>query len=591
MEFHKRPFVTGFVAKDLNADDPEEKLVWWYCGVVKNPKAGSEPKVLVCFRKVDAAGRLGDFSYRRVGITHLGQIRLGTFWRGQACTGELDLDTVTFQLDFSESGWQFYRAVGDRQKGRPTLVPDDVYLLDDPQHHDPSSSIQFGCTNSPAGLLVPCLEFFSRCYGRSQYIRRILSTYPAREAIDRFFVQDVEPSPPGVWSINLHYKPVNGDTVFLAHLKHDSYTQLKALSIWSQIEGQQGVYGNVTAFPEIGPWFQGPAQLQVKGLWIEPGKRFLGLQIVGGSDPRGVPIYRDRQNTNLTGPIEEEGLLGIAWSGVKAVHLKPQPDILAVTSDQEPDADRAIVDIFDPDFVILGEERKVKNIHRSTIKNHSGEQADPGEPPETYSGGEAHGKNKGVGSASFQAKAVMESHGALRDVWDVLLKFHSQESPIIKSVEFYTFENGFSCEAEPHLISFQPFSDEDDVDGDVRRWPFIEVKALLPRGALVARVVTEKGSGYIFEMQRKVGISNKKGKPEPKEDSLKGLSFKLDDERKLVEWLRTLMDNVRHSKGKLERIKTYCPGKADTFKHTKHCKDTMPCEHAVLNGLEKIGLV
>lgn len=82
-------------------------VAWWYCGVMKNPTASSEPIVEVCFRTILDDGSFGSYSYHDVGLTHLGQVRLGSIWKNQKRDGQISLTSEIFQVDFSDDGWCF----------------------------------------------------------------------------------------------------------------------------------------------------------------------------------------------------------------------------------------------------------------------------------------------------------------------------------------------------------------------------------------------------------------------------------------------------------------------------------------------------
>lgn len=336
-------------------------LVWWYGSIKRNPDAPSEPKVEVCFRQFHNLNIYGDFLYHDVGITHLGQVRLGTIWQGQKKIGQLPLKKELFQVDFSDDSWYFSGAWDKEDvNGKNRLIPPFSYKLDDMTRHPKTRLVQFHLTDNPHGLIIQSIEVFSRLYGRSQYIKRVLLTNPYTRAKDELIVPDVEESPPNTWQVTVEKHCYDGDGVFLAHLKHDPVTERRVRSIWGQTEGVQKTSGNIPAYPEIGPWFAGAAQLEVRGIWLDKEKkRFLTLEILGCSDPDGVEIYFDRENTNMvTGPLKKLKDR-TSWPRIKREKPAGGNDI-RITHLKEPGTGQEALEIIDPYFKILGQPRKIK---------------------------------------------------------------------------------------------------------------------------------------------------------------------------------------------------------------------------------------
>jgi len=604
MAFERQPITQRTYHDDFDNPDDRELVTWWHCGLVKSHKAGHQPKVLVCFRRVEAGNRLGEFVYRRIPVTELGQFDIGTIWKGKAAREELRLKVATFQLDFNAGAWR-YRSVGELQTDTTDApLPSEKYRLPDANLLAPSQVIQFPITDDHVGVLVPCLTFFSRCYGRSPHVKRALTTYPLVQAEDELFAPLVEPAPPNAWPINLRRRVVNADTVYLAHLRYDSYTKAQSRPIWGQLEAAAG-NGSGPAFLRIGPWFEGPARVKAKGIWLIQDKRFLALQIIGCSEPGGVPIYRDRQNTNKTGPLAEGAEPGLAWQGSAGKVLAPRP-IIHVSSEEQPDGDAASIEIPDRDFELLGIPRIVVDVQREHSRSSASSERGGGPEPDRFSGDDPQGRGKGVGLGSFKASTVMESNGVLRDIWNVLLKLKTTKPDLVLTVEFYTPSDGFSTAEEPRLIALEPFDDDEraTLESRVKNWPLLDTKAGTPRGVLLARILTPKGHVHFFEIERRVRAQKstttesdedgeKKGeeKQELKEESYKGMVFNLDDPSRLEAWLDFLLNRVRYACGVLDKLAGACPGRAHTFIHAPAKSESWPCERSVMHALEKLGII
>jgi hypothetical protein len=576
--------LTPYVTKvDFKDHANKELLTWWYSELIKGRNSTYQPKVLVCFRVVGPDNVLtSDFVHKAIALTELGQFRIGTIWKNQTCVEQIKLETHVFQLNFDFKEW-VYRQTGVNTGANP-LIPADIYELHDVYRHSQAWLLQFPFSNDPVGLLVPCLEFFSRCYGRSQHVKRVLATYPWDVAKDELLLPLVVPPKPNSWSVNMQRRTVQGDVVLLAHLQYDAYARKQAAQIWNDLEAAQGSFGNDRVFAQAGPWFQGPARMKVSGLWIEEGKRFLGLQVVGCSDPDGVPIYRDRENTTKTGILPGDIREDAPWNGVPPRHLTSKNEIVNVTSADAPDLGSESIEIQEHIFESLGTPRLVIDVERPTTNSSPPRLPGKDDTSDRYSGDENSGHGKGVGHASFHAETVMESQGVLRDVWNMLNWLQHQHPDLIQRVEYLTSDFSFAAGTDPKLLAFVPFTDEERAQEKPRdpNWPYLDTKAQIPRGALVVRITTPKGHGYFFEIQRRPRTIKKEGEAKQLgEENFRGLVFELRDASKLKDWVQTLLREARYEKGVLIKLTSTCPGRAIPFNHSPATKEEYPQAAAV----------
>lgn len=565
-----------------------ELIVWSYGGITKNLQAMSVPKAVVFFRKLDSQGVPGYSVPRKIALTHLGLLRIGTIWQDGVCRAETILETDKFDVDFTHRSWRFVSPYECARNGQPAPINQADYPLHFAQ--DKNWLLDFPLADGK-NLLIPCLEFFVRCYGRSEEVPRDLATYPWEEVERRFCAPFDQPVIPGTWPIKLKKRMRNGDTVFIAHAKHDPYAQRVAKSIYGQIET---AFGNkdTHAFAKIAPWFQGPAQIKVSGLRINDGKTFLALRIRGCSDPQGESIQRDRENTNKTDAQAGGAEEGKSWDGAPVRVLKKLPNIVDLTDNQEPDHGASTLEVGEDDFEVLGTPRVVIDERRDRAKTSAGRPGESGEP-DIFSTGEPYGTGKGVGYASIHARPVMESQGMLRDMWNALRYLKESRPDLIQSAEWFTFDRGFRSDPELELIALQPFDDVSVVElpTETRHWLYYDGSGKAPRGVLVVRVMAQGSPVYIVEIQRR---SRKKkdegGNLRDAEEMFKGLAFMLDDEKQLNAWLRQLLSEIRHVRGIVWKLIGMCPGRADAFKHTSASDEKVPCEAAVLNALGKVGV-
>ena len=565
-------------------------VVWWYSGFFKNMTAESQPLVLVHFRKYISPGVFGPVVCRTLPLTSLGQARVGTVWKHDVCKAELDAIPKKFMVSFDEGKWRFISLSQMRQERRAPPFSQRDYPLQ--RENDANWLIEF---DLPAGgkLLGPCIEFFSRCYGRSGELKRILATYPwsgvPDSAVRRLYAPLGEDEDPPNWKVRLRRRMLNGDVVFLAHAKYETYTRDVAKKINAQLQQHFDPKREKPAFIQIGPWFQGPAELSVTGHSIDGGKSFLSLNVVGMSDPSGEQIYRGRENSNKADLPAPDGSPE-AWAGAPERVLN-NTKIIDLTGDGEPDGDSPPVEVQDPDFVTLGIARSIIDIRVAQAKTTAGKHSSADDPT-MYSAGEEYGSGKGVGYASIHAPQTYESNGILHDMWEAMGSLHRKQPELIRSLSWFSLEGKFSSSPEYRLIPFIHFESEDNVPTRARRFTHVDPPKPDPRGFLLARLILPDGPVYIIELQRRPKLlKDKDGEIKKGEDQFQGMVFRLDNDRMLDQWVRYFRTHVRHVYGVVRKLVVQCPGKADSFSHrppTTIKEDCMPCEVTVLKAIEKV---
>lgn len=584
----RRVLVSKVRTCDQLKHEKGELIVWWYGGIVKNYRAESVPKVVVFFRKLDKNGNLGAFEPRYIALTFIGLLRIGSIWKEGECKSEavMPAEMEKLDLDFTQKTWEFVSPMQAAKPGAENPINQNDYPL--PFSHDKNWLIDFPLVNGK-NLLIPCTEFFVRYYGRSEEVPRVLATYGWEEVNKRFYIPFDQPVMPNTWPVKLKSRLYNNDVVFLAHMKYDPYTALAAKNINSQIE-IAFLNKEPFAFIQAGPWFEGNAQILVSGLWINKGKTFLALRILGGSDPQEAPIQRDRENSNKA--VGSEGAdLENPTDGRPPRVLRKPPNIVDLTDDDEPDHGAPTVEVEEPDFVVLGEPRVVVDVKRDRAKTKTVMTLGEGEEPKSYSSGDPYGSGKGVGNASIHARTIMESHGTLRDMWNAMRLLKEKNPKLIKAVEWFTFESGFSSAAEPKMVGLKPFDEDHKVTTEIRNWLFYDVHNKDARGILVARLVVAGKSIYFIEIERRpLTKKNAEGELVESEQSFKGFVIVLNDQSQFESWLGNFLSDVRHVSGVVQKLVASSPGKAAAFVHSKSKDDGVPCESALLNALEKVGV-
>lgn len=430
------PFADPSLAKE------EAFVVWWYGPLLKNVRAGTVSKAIVFLRRIDEHGNLGQIIQRETALTHLGLLRIGSVWEGGVSSSIINYPVFDFNVSFLLEGWRSYSPREKRNEVPLPFANHEYPLIYSP---DRNYLLEFNLADGNR-LLIPSTEFFIRCYGRSVEIKRVLATYCWDVATTTLYKPIEGPFQPGTWPIKLAKRMRNDDAIFLAHVFYDSYARGAAKHVYSQIEAAFDA-GERYAFLEATPWFQGTAQIRIAGIPLNGGHDFLGLRILGMNHPQGDPILCDRENpstakgANVFVSSNEEGVTGFP---VKA--FRKLPKIIDLIDDEEPDHGSSSLDIWEENFVTLGRPRTVVRVQRYGTQIGARRKTVTDDSTR-WSAGEPRGNDKGIGYASIHAKAIMESQGVLRDMWNACLYFQKMRpevAPFSPSVRF-ALDHDLSC--------------------------------------------------------------------------------------------------------------------------------------------------
>ncbi len=576
-------------------------LVWWYCGILKNKNDQHQPLAKIAVRAQVSDNEFSDtVEYRDVAVEHLGQLRIGSVCKNNRVISRAEFKEQEFNVLHERGAFWFTSFHSAAHKRFSPPYPQSIH----PLQFNRDKNWMIGFKLSAGGvLLIPTLEYFTRNYGRSGKLRRYLTTHQwgVPDGIPSAFFDPVDqPEEPGKWKVNLKKGFYNGDTIFLAHLKYDAYTQKIVKLIYSEIEVQYQDGRQIPAFPKIGPWFLGAAKLLVRGIPFNGGKSFLGLQIIGLSEPGGTEIERLRENrSNAANPAGPEAE-GSAWTGIPVRRPNQRPEIIDLTAHESPDHGSATLELEDSEIIILGTRRQVKSLRDDQAKDKAGASGESGDG-DTFSSGDPCGSGKGIDQASIHTPEItqpeMESEGALRDIWNAALHLKKTYKDVTR-VEWYTSSKGFHENDEPQLMALSHYADDDTFQGapiptSTRRWPFLDPDKLSKmRGLLVIRIRINSKNIYIIEIQRRVKkVLEANGRAKEKEEALRGLVFTLDSQDGFIKWIQTVRSHVRRVEGRVHKLTTFCPGEADVFKHTAASSDGIPCWAALHNALRKVGVV
>lgn len=563
-----------------------EEMVFWYGAVVKG-RAGAQPRVLVWMRRIENDELSSMVRSIRVPLAELGHFPIGSIWQNGRSASSIRLEEATFSVDFSQGGWQCSRWTSfDLKRTGPQWDYPPLHLL----KGDRSIVLTFKATHGvdDVELVIPCLEFFTRMYGSSSHVRRVLCTYPWDIGRRELLRPLPEITPAGKWLIHLDRRTAKGDAVLLAHLQYDTYALQQAKRIWGQLEASASSTGSEGCFLEVRPWMRGPGILKVRGVWLNEGRSFLAFRITGSSEPAGQPIECARDDASA---VAASGAMTKGASGPRVrPKLKRLPKIV-VDDNAMPQLGTSRVDVEDDEMQVLGELRAVVEVKRGKGEKSSATRPNPGSAT-SFSSEEPRSAKTGVGSATFVAEHQPEHLGVLREVWSLLLELRRTHPSFVLSVEQMTGQGQFIEGLHPTPVLFPPFRPEEIKDRRPKNigWPYLDPGDGTLRGALVARVRTRDGDVYFLEMQRRL-LTPKQKEADEKEESFKGLAFTARDASAAFEWVSSVMREVRFRQGKrLDKLVAPPGGVAHAWVHRSSKDPNKSQALAVRRAFDLVGL-
>ncbi|MCK0549413.1 hypothetical protein [Pseudomonas syringae] len=569
-------------------------LVWWYGGVWKNPKPGCVPLVDVVFRRLYPDGTVGTVEVVPVAMTHLGNIRMGSIWREGQGIADSTLESLPTTAVRFEHGvtWRFVqlRELAWRTAGE----------------HDTSSAeastwlVEIDLVTGET-LLIPCVEFFIRSYGRNSESSRILATYPWETVKSRFFYEDSNPDatvpniaasvsipapdfrPPVSKKVCLKNWVASGEAVFLWHMLHDPVTENACRGIYAELEAQfTGMSAGRASkgFLKAGPWFEGPALLEGKGKWVNGGQTFLCMRLTGLSEPDGPLVEIERSR------YESDGTSDGGHYRKAAVRQLPQDQLVDLTDSMPPDVESEVLRLPDPPIKILGKRRPTKVTYR-VRKGSVGTALPSTTDLPLLATGDAQGTGKGVGKAEFMATLSWESQGHLTDIWQACQHLAIKYPTRIQKVEWFTFDEGFNITSPPKLQLLQPFTDS-AMPTPLRNWVFLDVKARIARGVLIIRIKCGDRSFYAIESQRRPRTATpdqRKTEEKGRQGLLTEISASLADTQMA---LRTICSNLRYVEGRVKKMRDLVFPHS-FYNHDPKSPGDVLYEGALTNHLSELG--
>lgn len=561
-------------------------VLLWYGPITPSRTDGEVPRLIVWFCELRADGNLGGWYSDEVAMTFLGQLRVGSIWRGGVSLEQAAFEERHFHVNYSEWNWENTVSISDRGS---SLIPYGNYAMRFP-NADRSRLLQF--PSAGGMLLLPCMEFFARCYARTGEVNRILMTYNAAEASERLMLAEPVDAISGKWPVWVPPNVALGDAHLLAQLRYDTNAGSKVKKLSAKLDSQLRGNKQSHAFLPIGPWFYGPAQLRVEGVPLDNGN-FLGLRVVGYSLPEKPAVHA----FYLRREQDAEGETGSHPYPRREIKEVPDSEVASVDPMRSADRDTDITLLKDPAIAILGDAAPI--VTEAVTKDRNGRTIrTPSAPSSTVAPGEASGTGKGIGELRANTDVMMAaSEGAVRDLWHGLVYLQKVNSTLIDSVSWYTSDQRFKGPpALPNACVPLPNLEVSAAEEEIKKTNAWLNRNGLPfaRSTFIFRVETPQFAGYIFEVVRaRRNIILEDGSTELKEESYRGLVAIPASNEDFESWLDTVCYAISLKRGMMKdvsrQIRKYV-AHGDYYKRSTRDGDTLPGHATAFNALTRLGI-
>jgi len=559
-------------------------VVLWYGANARARTQGDVPTIYVWFRPLYGESHFGGFVVRQMAATFLGQLRIGSIWRNGISTQELELDEFDYEGSYTRRHWEDIVWA----QMHPGLIPSDVYLLPY-EHNDQSRLLRFHANGKT--LLVPCIEFFTRCYARSGEVNRILLTYGPEEQDERLMLQEPIDSVPGARPIWIPPSTTDADAHFLARMRYDAEMSKKLKAFPAQLDQELMASKNNVAFLEFGPWYYGPAKLKVQGLDLGNGN-FLGLRIVGHTLPEDIPDHALRMHKETDTASE----LARFPRPRREVHEIPEGQTITATQELGADQDTDIFVAHDPGIKILNTPAPVTT--ETVRRDRNGRTIrTPSAPSDCSAPGDVGGTGKGVASLQVQSEAITPSESAVLKLWTGLVYMQQANPALIRSIGWctpsYTFQSPPSSPEASFRLPSLKFPRSVPEIRKTRAWLH---RPGLPstRSVFIFQIKTAQFTGYLFEVQRAVReVKNESGETKDMEDSYCGLVAIPEKDCDLPRWFSAIFEVISWQcgimKNVLPHIKDLTSHQA-YYQRTKRDEDTFEGQATAFLALTRLGI-
>jgi hypothetical protein len=552
----------GIGSSNLNFGDPLAKargiqVVFWHGGLSKNHSPNTVPLAQVILRTLHSDNVFGAKSTIDAAISHLGSLRPGSVWKNGRLIGEIGMQTLApTVVDFNPGQWRWVSAES------AGLL--ESYLRPFSATLGNSWLIEMRAEGDKT-ILVPCLEFFIRCYGRSSETTWLLATYGLQKLQSEYLYG--YDSDPEAWVLKLKHGVSEREAPFLAHAMFDEYTYdlCKRLHKGLQAEFKPGK----KAFIQVEPWFRGLANIEGRGYWITA-DTFLLLNVDGMSNPQGRALIIERQHY-ATEDGTETGASGRSYT------QNPPPGssnvVVSVTDTEAPNSDSSRV-VHNPPFRTLGPKQKITR--RKLVVSGRPSNAIPGSDRNMLAPGDARSNGRGGGKAEFVSPEAAPE-GSLAQMWQTCIHLAETLGGYITEVGWYTKDAGFQTEGVPRYEYVQSVTP--GKDGAFKR---------APKRVFIIRMTVAGRHIYILELFRKPRSSTVDGVTTHTEDSYRGMMVELTSRKLDVDIeLGVIFKNILRNDGRIKKT-TMSNHPHVTFIHKPREPEPGPFRKVILNNLNAL---
>ncbi len=397
-------------------------LLWWYGAAVKS----TDPRqnhLQVVFREIlqttSEGLELGNCIKEHLPLPLLSAYRIGSIWQNGKSSEAIDYPVAELKISCAKGRWR-YKSFNAQYRTDPTIegpYPVSIYPLPY-EKFDLSPLLEFDLDNGGT-LLLNGMDFFRAAYGYSVELKRILTTYPYnhsapnQESILNLLLPPIPNGPVTAgWEVLAPSRKISKkDAVFLSHLKYDEATQLAVKKLSNQIVkgflNTAAAAGGAYSFLEVEPWHTDTdVTIRVRGIPFNDGNSFLGLNVLGISDPHGTDV------TWLTKSAVSGKAASSSDNGNTVITRQVSPTPLQVASTFAPawDSEDAVLHIH---AETVGNQRHVETFNGRN-PSESG-RIIIGKPANAYSSAPAKGSGHGIGG--LVTKVVQERPPRFELMW------------------------------------------------------------------------------------------------------------------------------------------------------------------------------
>lgn len=551
-------------------------VVWWYGRLIKNFADNTVPLVMVTLQRLDGDLLTEEFQTCQIAISRLRFYPQGLILEDRLPVAKIALETLWFKVGFSYKDWNFRTA---NQLNRCSSKHD----LSLPYECANDWSLEF---KQPEGssLQLNCVDYLVRGYSIRSEIPRILTTYGWHEAKSRLLKHETpssEKNLPDSLVVYPHPDMVKNDEVFLALLANDDRRTLKAAqSLFAEIDTPNFKTGNPHTL-QVLPWFDGPTELECRGLWINGGTDFVCMELHGYVEPSGKRIdnrgYRPRK---IAENVEDR------WGVPPIKRSLTDADLdMGMTDTHQPRSPYPREDVVHDDFHIVTTREKTRTLLDSSDEESRVRSKDE-LPPSKYSTGDSLGeKDDDTGKFTTTSNPVeAEFNGALAEMWKSFTRLHAAGQ--IDKLGWYISDN-FYKEGPPKFfeLSDRQYTEEDDPKRKLEKW--LNLHSHRRRGVMFVIIGVNRKLYLVIEAERRRWV-DKDGKQQ--EESSRGLICEVSGKKEIKTVCKFIDDELPKHAGVFKNLTWTLDNRFALYSHRPSDDTSAWLDGAATHALRQMGV-